>query len=37
MLERGTRMHSWRRVFVVAVVLGLLWVFVIEPWFFHFE
>jgi len=30
-------MRSWQRVFVAAAIVGLLWVFVIEPWFFHFE
>jgi len=24
-------------IFIVAVVFGLLWVFVIDPWFLHFD
>jgi hypothetical protein len=30
-------MRSWRWGVIVAVALGLLWVFVIHPWLFHFE
>jgi hypothetical protein len=29
-------MH-WRRLFLTALVIGLLWVFVIEPWLFNLE
>jgi len=30
-------MRNWQRVFIAAVIVGLLWVFVIEPWLFQFE
>jgi hypothetical protein len=30
-------MGTWQRVFVAAVVIGLLWLFVLEPWLFSLD